>query len=113
MILRPPRSTRTDTLFPYTTLFRSREDAFVSVHRAIMARAGVFSCRAGLVSMIRARKPPHGRPPGLPPPARGHARPGDPPLWVRTTPTLGDAPSHTGFNEPGGHPVRCKLCPSG
>src|SRR3546814_5113474 len=25
MILRPPRSTRTDTLFPYTTLFRSVE----------------------------------------------------------------------------------------
>src|SRR3546814_5930527 len=25
MILRPPRSTRTDTRFPYTTLFRSRE----------------------------------------------------------------------------------------
>src|SRR3546814_20779422 len=24
MILRPPRSTRTDTLFPYTTRFRSR-----------------------------------------------------------------------------------------
>src|SRR3546814_7587211 len=24
MILRPPRSTRTDTLLPYTTLFRSR-----------------------------------------------------------------------------------------
>src|SRR3546814_5235922 len=23
MVLRPPRSTRTDTLFPYTTLFRS------------------------------------------------------------------------------------------
>src|SRR3546814_12897341 len=30
MIRRPPRSTRTDTLFPYTTLFRSRtiEDLF-------------------------------------------------------------------------------------
>src|SRR3546814_6702021 len=28
MILRPPRSTRTDTLFPYTTLFRS-----LRVHR--------------------------------------------------------------------------------
>src|SRR3546814_5586363 len=27
MIRRPPRSTRTDTLFPYTTLFRSRERA--------------------------------------------------------------------------------------
>src|SRR3546814_3865630 len=26
MIRRPPRSTRTDTLFPYTTLFRSVED---------------------------------------------------------------------------------------
>src|SRR3546814_3925109 len=24
MLLRPPRSTRTDTLFPYTTLFRSQ-----------------------------------------------------------------------------------------
>src|SRR3546814_2138077 len=27
MIRRPPRSTRTDTLFPYTTLFRSMDDA--------------------------------------------------------------------------------------
>src|SRR3546814_4002562 len=26
MIRRPPRSTRTDTLFPYTTLFRSRSN---------------------------------------------------------------------------------------
>src|SRR3546814_17466939 len=26
MIRRPPRSTRTDTLFPYTTLFRSPDD---------------------------------------------------------------------------------------
>src|SRR3546814_15438404 len=25
MIRRPPRSTRTDTLFPYTTLFRSKD----------------------------------------------------------------------------------------
>src|SRR3546814_2786298 len=28
MIRRPPRSTRTDTLFPYTTLFRSDGAAF-------------------------------------------------------------------------------------
>src|SRR3546814_21101744 len=28
MIRRPPRSTRTDTLFPYTTLFRSAALAF-------------------------------------------------------------------------------------
>src|SRR3546814_2166313 len=30
MIRRPPRSTRTDTLFPYTTLFRSRPDQRLS-----------------------------------------------------------------------------------
>src|SRR3546814_2469665 len=29
MIRRPPRSTRTDTLFPYTTLFRSHVDALL------------------------------------------------------------------------------------
>src|SRR3546814_9155623 len=29
MIRRPPRSTRTDTLFPYTTLFRSPDDVKV------------------------------------------------------------------------------------
>src|SRR3546814_11667639 len=29
MIRRPPRSTRTDTLFPYTTLFRSLKDELI------------------------------------------------------------------------------------
>src|SRR3546814_13386404 len=36
MIRRPPRSTRTDTLFPYTTLFRSRKEGawtFVALGR--------------------------------------------------------------------------------
>src|SRR3546814_11167112 len=38
MIRRPPRSTRTDTLFPYTTLFRSqRPDHAAEAHRADMA----------------------------------------------------------------------------
>src|SRR3546814_5953649 len=32
MIRRPPRSTRTDTLFPYTTLFRSPDDALGAQH---------------------------------------------------------------------------------
>src|SRR3546814_20394027 len=32
MIRRPPRSTRTDTLFPYTTLFRSYKDPGNYVH---------------------------------------------------------------------------------
>src|SRR3546814_9548823 len=41
MIRRPPRSTRTDTLFPYTTLFRSAlPDLFGLVHRACIWRAG-------------------------------------------------------------------------
>src|SRR3546814_18723722 len=35
MIRRPPRSTRTDTLFPYTTLFRSHEVAGLRPRRAI------------------------------------------------------------------------------
>src|SRR3546814_2681167 len=33
MIRRPPRSTRTDTLFPYTTLFRSALDAVAAQMR--------------------------------------------------------------------------------
>src|SRR3546814_15244646 len=42
MIRRPPRSTRTDTLFPYTTLFRSELAllALVDLHRALRAVAG-------------------------------------------------------------------------
>src|SRR3546814_20185252 len=35
MILRPPRSTRTDTLFPYTTLFRSIDRAISSQVAAV------------------------------------------------------------------------------
>src|SRR3546814_9048045 len=32
MIRRPPRSTRTDTLFPYTTLFRSSISSIMTSH---------------------------------------------------------------------------------
>src|SRR3546814_11403324 len=42
MIRRPPRSTRTDTLFPYTTLCRSQAEAIFHVedrlHRSVDAR---------------------------------------------------------------------------
>src|SRR3546814_19060934 len=40
MIRRPPRSTRTDTLFPYTTLFRShfRIDVGIGAMHAEVAR---------------------------------------------------------------------------
>src|SRR3546814_20874595 len=36
MIRRPPRSTRTDTLFPYTTLFRSLALELVVADRALV-----------------------------------------------------------------------------
>src|SRR3546814_2703770 len=55
MIRRPPRSTRTDTLFPYTTLFRSRGLGVGGPH-----------CRAGLPAHAqpvgsRAQVHPRGR----------------------------------------------------
>src|SRR3546814_20024226 len=36
MIRRPPRSTRTDTLFPYTTLFRSHPPDWPDGHRTAL-----------------------------------------------------------------------------
>src|SRR3546814_10841378 len=36
MIRRPPRSTRTDTLFPYTTLFRSVGQLLAEAHSTLM-----------------------------------------------------------------------------
>src|SRR3546814_7706230 len=59
MIRRPPRSTRTDTLFPYTTLFRSRRNRqFVDIdgHRALKAGAiaiGVDAARREIVEILR------------------------------------------------------------
>src|SRR3546814_17292106 len=42
MILRPPRSTRTDTLFPYTTLFRSDRFLAVQVLCVVAARPAAY-----------------------------------------------------------------------
>src|SRR3546814_20076112 len=44
MILRPPRSTRTDTLFPYTTLFRSKEyNALIEIeNHPVLPGIGVY-----------------------------------------------------------------------
>src|SRR3546814_3962613 len=43
MIRRPPRSTRTDTLFPYTTLFRSKP--FAHRHRTGAGNQSRYSCK--------------------------------------------------------------------
>src|SRR3546814_1809662 len=48
MIRRPPRSTRTDTLFPYTTLFRSRKAVGIADDRAFLAAPDVAARRLGL-----------------------------------------------------------------
>src|SRR3546814_13347450 len=55
MIRRPPRSTRTDTLFPYTTLFRSGADpAAGAVHpdRSLRQRLRQGSDRAVEARMV-------------------------------------------------------------
>src|SRR3546814_6591615 len=63
-IRRPPRSTRTDTLFPYTTLFRSRD-----VARAI---TGTIT---GTVSLPGSARDLHARlRPSQPSPAIRHNR---------------------------------------
>src|SRR3546814_6241686 len=49
MIRRPPRSTRTDTLFPYTTLFRS-----VVEERTVGPDQGADSIRKGILASVIA-----------------------------------------------------------
>src|SRR3546814_10131803 len=55
MIRRPPRSTRTDTLFPYTTLFRS--PGATAQHAVRRCRCGLHracpSCRAAVRELQR------------------------------------------------------------
>src|SRR3546814_1380807 len=57
MIRRPPRSTRTDTLFPYTTLFRSDGDPRAR-HGRVRAHDRQLQGRAG---RERGYAPPAGR----------------------------------------------------
>src|SRR3546814_18737838 len=66
MLRRPPRSTRTDTLFPYTTLFRSAQFAgpgheiqalgvlvlVLAVHRARHVDGSSWSCRGCASSSV-------------------------------------------------------------
>src|SRR3546814_15767654 len=55
MIRRPPRSTRTDTLFPYTTLFRSRRfSAFGSGDHAKTVRQRNHRPHARHILAVRA-----------------------------------------------------------
>src|SRR3546814_19300980 len=50
MIRRPPRSTRTDTLFPYTTLFRSVDIAGLERNGRFLGELGAM--RAGIAEIL-------------------------------------------------------------
>src|SRR3546814_4878646 len=70
MIRRPPISTRTDTLFPYTTLFRSRNPNVPSRYHRVLRRAkgnGAAQARSAGRQNQEARKQ-KGRHPKVPPP---------------------------------------------
>src|SRR3546814_1368942 len=61
MIRRPPRSTRTDTLFPYTTLFRSIVQTssispFAHARRRILAHGLPGSVFRGTIGSLATRK---------------------------------------------------------
>src|SRR3546814_5578931 len=81
MIPRPPRSTLTDTLFPYTTLFRSAACTYAgnacSAHTEVARRpAARGSCKlqAGLHKKRGARSNRLRDPLSLPPPAQACVR---------------------------------------
>src|SRR3546814_990436 len=59
MTRRPPRSTRTDTLFPYTTLFRSPMPRRSTRRRSTPEEAGMTKGRAGAIAagMLAALSP--------------------------------------------------------
>src|SRR3546814_7775717 len=56
MIRRPPRSTRTDTLFPYTTLFRSPAQVHFRAHACVSRRwRGRYATHARIPARDSAR----------------------------------------------------------
>src|SRR3546814_18539545 len=59
MIRRPPRSTRTDTLFPYTTLFRSdlAPEALALLHDYQLAYAGKTPTEQSIIELCRELDP--------------------------------------------------------
>src|SRR3546814_5218699 len=61
MIRRPPRSTRTDTLFPYTTLFRSPGDREVGAGREAHGEVAAVVLRGARCRPRRCRRTVLGR----------------------------------------------------
>src|SRR3546814_3273770 len=59
MIRRPPRSTRTDTLFPYTTLFRSPADIHLPIDAFPRGRRIRPAYLGGRLRSLRGRSEEH------------------------------------------------------
>src|SRR3546814_5606691 len=55
MIRRPPRSTRTDTLFPYTTLFRSLQHAYLE--KKVRAEVTEATLKARYEQLLKSQPP--------------------------------------------------------
>src|SRR3546814_9504741 len=74
MIRPQPRFTRTDTLFPYTTLFRSRHADLAARHRYPRTRARIHQRPArhiGATARLGRKSGRHSRPACAPKPAQG------------------------------------------
>src|SRR3546814_4792536 len=91
MIRRPPRSTRTDTLFPYTTLFRSGGALLLSSNCKITLKIGQkpLSSPTEWVVTAKATTTPKPMQPSLtsPPPAASETE--------KSKPTAGRSEEHT------------------
>src|SRR3546814_17905578 len=66
MLRRPPRSTRTDTLFPYTTLFRSAQAAIADGAFAAEITPVTLTTRKGEVVVDTDEQPGKGNPDKIP-----------------------------------------------
>src|SRR3546814_8845910 len=92
MIRRPPRSTRTDHLFPYTTLFRSFYCEYARGKRVWRGRADALglaeareSARAILADVYRGIEPIVARKPKKEVPTLRGFLDGDYAIWARST----------------------------
>src|SRR3546814_14443359 len=93
MIRRPPRSTRTDTLFPYTTLFPIYQKFWIFISRSANAfdrpsfrysnRSGDYGADAALGEGLAALKRPAGDLGGVGYPSRIFFRTPSEPVWER------------------------------
>src|SRR3546814_5234655 len=108
MIRRPPRSTRTDTLFPYTTLFRSRRAGLRAAQHPPPAGRGRGGER-------RRPLPPAGRTARAVAAVAGDLRAGGPAAGLgtarplrraATAAALGAGEPRTILDHPGHHPAR-------